>query len=350
MKKRVAIFFGGYSAEHDVSIMSAHNVAEAIDHSLYTVSFIGFNRRHEPYYFESLKRLQSAELFNSGRPLTRAELAQYLIEEIDVVFPVLHGPGGEDGKIQGFLQTLDVPFVGADVTASALCMDKRLAKCVMSSAGLPIVPWLAIAQSQYKGDRAALIAQIESALSYPIFVKPSNLGSSIGISKVKRRDQLLAALELALSYDEYALVEQGITPRELECAVYGNDAPIALAVGEIIPSHEIYDYEAKYSSAEPSKLVIPAAVDASVMQRIKALAVELYKLFNIKGMARVDFLVDKLSGEIYIGEINTLPGFTKYSMFPLLSHAAGISYRQIVSDLIELAIERFENERNYTAR
>ncbi len=350
MKRNVAIFFGGYSAEHDVSIMSAHNVAEAIDRSLYAVSFIGFNRKHQPYYFESLNSLKSEELFASGRQLTRAELAQYLIEEIDVVFPVLHGPGGEDGKLQGFLQTLDIPFVGADVTASALCMDKRLAKCVMASAGLPIVPWLAISHSQYRGDKAALVGQIESALSYPVFVKPANLGSSIGVGKVKQRSQLLAAIELALSYDEYALVEQGIEPRELECAVYGNDVPVALAVGEIIPSHEIYDYEAKYSDGEPSELLIPANIDAATMQQIKTLTLEVYKLFNIKGMARVDFLVDKVSGDIYISEINTLPGFTEHSMFPLLSQAAGLSYRQIVSELIELAIERFANERNYTAR
>ncbi len=339
MKKTVGILFGGYSAEHDVSIMSAHSVIEAIDQSRFDVRLIGFDKRHQPHLLPALTSEDSATLFASAPAITAAELAAFLVAEVDVVLPLIHGPGGEDGKLQGYLQTLGLPFVGADVTASAICMDKRLANEVMRSAELPVVASLAIAKRDFQNNRQQVIDQIESQLKYPVFTKPSNLGSSIGISKVKTQCDLLSALQLAFTYDEHVVVEQGIAPRELECAVYGNDQPHAAAVGEIIPSHETYDYEAKYSDAALSTLLIPAPIDAALEAKIKQLALTVYKLFNVKGMARVDFLLDKADGTVYINELNTLPGFTKYSMFPRLCECDGLAYRDLITLLIELAFE-----------
>ncbi len=338
-KKRVGIIFGGYSAEHDVSIMSAHSLVAAIDDSRFTVRLIGFDKQHRPHLLSALTSEDSATLFATASAISLAELAVFLVEQVDVVFPLIHGPGGEDGKIQGFLRTLGIPFVGADVTASALCMDKRLANEVMRSAGLPVVTSLAFNVNSFKAAPEKVIAQIEAALKYPVFTKPSNLGSSIGITKVKSRTELSAALQMAFNYDDHIVVEQGIAPRELECAVYGNDQPHAAAVGEIIPSHETYDYEAKYSDAALSELIIPAPIDAATTAKIKHLALAVYQLFAVKGMARVDFLLDKADGSIYINELNTIPGFTKYSMFPRLCEADGLTYRKLITTLIDLALQ-----------
>ncbi len=347
MRRRVGVAFGGYSAEHDVSIMSARSLLEAIDTSKFEVRLIGFDKAHRPHLLPNLDGADSAALFAAAPAISTAQLAAFLMQEVDVVFPLIHGPGGEDGKLQGFIETLGLPLVGAGVTASALCMDKRLANEVMRSAGLPVVDSIAVAAGAFRHNRQAVIAQIEAKLTYPLFTKPSNLGSSIGISKVKSRRDLPAALQAAFQYDHYVVVEQGIQPRELECAVYGNDSPQAMAVGEIIPSRETYDYEAKYSDAALSEMIIPAPIDAQTAAEIKRLSLAVYQLFDIKGMARVDFLMDKSDGKLYINELNTLPGFTKYSMFPRLCEADGLSYRQLVTTLIELAIERQRHERYY---
>ncbi len=350
MLKTVGLIFGGYSAEHDVSIMSADMVVKAIDRKKYDVSLIGFDKSQKAYLFDQLSSKDSDELFASGKPISLAELATFLEREIDIVFPLIHGPGGEDGKLQGFLKTLKIPFVGADVTASAVCMDKRLAKHIMKNAGLPVVPSLSFAKTAFQNNSATIIEQIEKALTYPVFVKPSNLGSSIGISKVKQRSGLSEALELAFSYDQRVVVEQGINPRELECAVCGNKRPCVMAVGEIIPSHETYDYEAKYSDTALSELIIPAPIDQQTTEKIKQLALKVYQLLGVEGMARVDFLMDKTDGNIYLNELNTIPGFTKYSMFPLLCAEAGISNQALISELLDLAFERYQDEQHYIAR
>ncbi len=350
MLKTVGLIFGGYSAEHDVSIMSANMVVQAIDRKKYEVRLIGFDKNQQVFLFDELNTKESHQLFAEGQPISLAELAAFLKSEIDVVFPLIHGPGGEDGKLQGFLKTLNIPFVGPDVTASAVCMDKRLANHIMKDAGLPVVPSLSFDRLSFQNDASAIIQQIEAGLSYPVFVKPSNLGSSIGISKVKVPDKLRAALELAFSYDNRIVVERGITPRELECAVCGNKAPRAMAVGEIIPSHETYDYEAKYSDTALSELIIPAPIDQVTTDKIKQLALQVYQLLGVEGMARVDFLMDKQDGKIYVNELNTIPGFTKYSMFPLLCAEAGLSNQNLISELIELAFERYNDERHHVAR
>ncbi len=339
MKQTVGILFGGYSAEHDVSIMSAHSLVAALDQSRFLVRLIGFDKQHRPHLLPSLTSEDSATLFADVPAISTAELAAFLVEQVDVVFPLIHGPGGEDGKIQGYLRTLGIPFVGADVTASALCMDKRLAKAVMRSAGLPVLASLAFNINQFKADFENIIAQIEAQLDYPVFTKPSNLGSSIGISKVKSRKDLLAALEMAFAYDKDVVVEQGIAPRELECAVYGNEQPHAAAVGEIIPSHETYDYEAKYSDTALSEQIVPAPIDAVLTTKIKELSLQVYRLFNLKGMARVDFLFDKATAKLYINELNTIPGFTKYSMFASLCEYDGLAYRDLITTLIDLALQ-----------
>ncbi len=350
MLKTVGLIFGGYSAEHDVSIMSADMVVKAIDRTKYDVRLIGFDKNQQVFLFDQLNSKDSAELFATGKPISLAELATFLKNEIDVVFPLIHGPGGEDGKLQGFLKTLNIPFVGPDVTASAVCMDKRLAKHIMQNAGLPVVPSLSFTKLAFQDNSAAIIEQIEESLVYPVFVKPSNLGSSIGISKVKQRSQLTEALNLAFSYDQHVVVEQGIDPRELECAVFGNKKPRAMAVGEIIPSHETYDYEAKYSDTALSELIIPAPVDREITENIKQLALEVYQLLGVEGMARVDFLMDKSDDKIYLNELNTIPGFTKYSMFPLLCNEAGLSNQALISELIDLAFERYQDEQYYITR
>ncbi len=348
--KTVGLIFGGYSAEHDVSIMSAHMVVQAIDRTEFDLRLIGFDKSQQAFLFDELNGKDSGKLFASGQPISFAELATLLISEIDVAFPLIHGPGGEDGKLQGFLKTLNIPFVGPDVTASAVCMDKRLAKHIMKSAGLPVVPSLSFDKLSFQNDAKAIIQQVEAGLTYPVFVKPSNLGSSIGISKVKLPDELPEALQLAFSYDNRIVVEQGIDPRELECAVCGNKAPRAMAVGEIIPSHETYDYEAKYSDTALSELVIPAPLEPATIEEIKQLSLRAYRLLGVEGMARVDFLMDKQDGEIYLNELNTIPGFTKYSMFPLLCVEAGLSNQKLISELIALAFERYNDERHYATR
>ncbi len=347
MLKTVGLIFGGYSAEHDVSIMSADMVAKSIDRSKYEVRLIGFDKKQQVFLFDQLSSKDSSALFATGKPIPLAELATFLKREIDVAFPLIHGPGGEDGKLQGFLKTLNIPFVGPDVTASAVCMDKRLAKRIMQNAGLPVVPALSFEKVMFQKDSSAIVEQIEAALTYPVFVKPANLGSSIGISKVKQRSELAAALDLAFSYDYHIVVEQGIEPRELECAVCGNRNPRAMAIGEIIPSHETYDYEAKYSDTALSELIIPASLDQQTTEKIKQLALQVYQLLGVEGMARVDFLMDKADGQIYLNELNTIPGFTKYSMFPLLCKEAGLSNQALISELIDLAFERYQDEQHY---
>ncbi len=338
-KKNLCLIFGGYSAEHDVSIMSAASIAKTADKNKYNLHYIGFNKKGMPYLVDEISTNSSEELFNMAKPLDEAMFVRYLKENVDIVFPIIHGPGGEDGKLQGLLDYIAVPYVGPAVTASALCMDKRLSKEVFKANGFLQSNYISLSKTaDLEIDK--IIQKIEGVLEYPLFVKPSNLGSSIGITKVKDERELKEAIDIAFRYDRHILIEQGVDARELECAVYGNQEPIAMSVGEIIPSHEMYDYEAKYSDDALSELVIPAQIDESVINTIKSEAVRAYQLLGIEGMARVDFLVDKKTHDVYLNEINTLPGFTKYSMFPLLCKDAGLAYRDLIDTLIELGLER----------
>lgn len=265
------------------------------------------------------------------------------IPQVDVVFPVLHGPYGEDGTIQGLLELADIPYVGAGVLGSALGMDKALMKTVFKAKGLPVVDHLVIKRRDWETNSREVIQRIEKALGYPCFVKPANLGSSVGVSKVHGPAELPAALNLAARYDRKMLAERAVDAREIECSVLGNDDPIASVPGEIIPCNEFYDYEAKYIAGE-SELIIPADLPPAVTQQVRHLAIEAFLALDCAGMARVDFLLDKKTDQIYISELNTIPGFTPISMYPKLWEASGIPYPELIDRLIELALERYEDK------
>jgi D-alanine-D-alanine ligase len=260
-------------------------------------------------------------------------------EKVDVVFPVLHGLYGEDGTIQGLCKLLKIPFVGPGVLSSALCMDKIYTKYVLENFGVKQADYVVVNKFDYNKDKESIINHIEEKLGYAVFIKPSNSGSSVGITKAHNRERLVSGLEEALKYDRKVLVETAINAREVEVAVLGNDEPKAAVPGEIIPAKEFYDYEAKYKN-EASKLLIPAALSKEEEEEIKKLAVDIYKMLDCQGMSRVDFLIDKDTDEVYLNEINTLPGFTSISMYPKLWQASGKGYSQLIDELIELAIDR----------
>jgi D-alanine-D-alanine ligase len=258
---------------------------------------------------------------------------------IDLVFPVLHGPHGEDGTVQGLLELAGVPYVGAGVVGSAVGMDKGIFKQVMAANRLPVLPWLLVRKSEWRTRPQAIIAHIEETLTYPVFTKPANLGSSVGISKCHNREELAAGLDQAAAYDRRIIVEQGINARELEVSVLGNDDPIASVVGEVRPRRDFYDYVAKYIS-DDSDLLIPAPISEELANQVRLMAVQAYQAIDCAGLGRVDMLLDKESGTVYINEINTIPGFTQISMYPKLWEATGLSYPELLDRLVALALER----------
>jgi D-alanine-D-alanine ligase len=391
----VGVLFGGRSGEHEVSLASARSVMDNIDRERYDVVPIGITKQGEwlvggdPLRALSSGRAADAGLSADSTPATlladpsrpglwniveaggagpssrrsagcsgrdretglRAygggrsgqALSAVRLAELDVVFPVLHGTYGEDGTVQGLLELAGVPYVGCGVTASAAAMDKAIAKDILSVHGLPVLPYVVIKRKMWQGAPKEVIAEIENRLSYPVFVKPANMGSSVGVSKVHDRGELAPAMDLAARYDRKVLVEQGIEAREIEVSVLGNDDPIASVPGEVVPSREFYDYQAKYID-EDSELLIPAPVDAELAQRVREMALTAYKALDCAGMARADFLLDKVSGALWINELNTIPGFTQISMYPKLWQASGISYSELIDRLIELAVERFEDK------
>jgi D-alanine-D-alanine ligase len=276
-------------------------------------------------------------------PEQAAALSAVRLAELDVVFPVLHGTYGEDGTVQGLLELANVPYVGCGVVASAAAMDKAIAKDILTAHGLPLLPYVVVKRKAWQRVPERVIAKVESKLSYPVFVKPANMGSSVGVSKAHERSELSPALDLAARYDRKVLVEQGIEAREIEVSVLGNDDPIASIPGEVVPSREFYDYQAKYVD-DDSELLIPAPLEDETTQQVRQMALSAYKALDCAGMARADFFVDKVSGEVWINELNTIPGFTQISMYPKLWQATGISYPALIGRLIELAVERFEDK------
>jgi D-alanine-D-alanine ligase len=314
MKLRVAVLYGGRSGEHEISLRSAESIIAAMDPARYEVQriFITQEGRWEP------RAISPDPGANPG---------------IDVVFPVLHGTFGEDGTVQGLLELAGLPYVGAGVLGSALAMDKEFTKRILRERGLPIVDFIATPRG------ACDIDDICARLPFPMFVKPANLGSSVGISKVKTRAELAAALELAGEFDRKIIVERGIAGREFECAVLGNEAPVAAIPCEILPSREFYDYEEKYISGVLNT-ALPADLTPEQTLEIQRLAVACYQAVNCEGMARVDFLLETATGKFFINEPNTIPGFTSISMFPKMWEAAGLPYAQLIDRLIELALER----------
>jgi D-alanine-D-alanine ligase len=372
-KLRVGVLFGGRSGEHEVSLLSAASILKAIDRKRFDVVPVGITMTGRWLTEGAAQALLAGHLsdpaslpIDASSTVAPADAVSALVPDaaaigeasrgnrkaFDVVFPVLHGTFGEDGTIQGLFELADIAYVGSGVLGSAAGMDKDAMKRLFSYAGLPIVKHLAVIRSAWEASPRKTISAIETTFRYPIFVKPANLGSSVGISKVHDRKELTPALNLAARYDRKIVIEQGVggpkkRARELEVAVLGNDDPQASVVGEIIPGKEFYDYEAKYLS-DGSILVIPAKITAAESKRIRAMAIEAFRACDLAGLARVDFLMEPDGKRrIYLNEVNTMPGFTSISMYPKLWQATGLSYSDLITRLIELALERHQ-ERSRT--
>ena len=364
---RVGVIFGGRSAEHDVSLRSALTVMGALEAAGHAVVPIGISRQGmwltdgdpmlELQASSPLFALDAGERSTPGSVIDRVEElaiqargqeqhgvvpAGAWAGDIDVIFPVLHGPMGEDGTVQGLFELAGLPYVGAGVTASALSMDKALSKQVLAREGIPQVPWLTVLRKEWRQFPEKVAADIERELGYPCFVKPANLGSSVGVSKAHDATELPEAMDEAARHDRKILIEQQALARELEVSVLGNDQPIASVVGEIKPGHEFYDYEAKYVD-DTSEIEIPADIPEAAADEVRALAVRAYRALDCAGMARVDFFYGRENGEIWLNEINTIPGFTSISMYPMLWEASGLPLPELVTRLIELAIERHDD-------
>lgn len=358
-KLRVGVIFGGRSGEHEISLISARSVMEAMDPDRYEIVPIGITPDGLWVMGESAVALlngsfpgataagvrPAALLADPSRQalleLAPAEQGEQVLTSLplDVVFPVLHGPYGEDGTIQGLLELANLPYVGAGVLASAVAMDKAVAKAVFRAYGLPVVPYWVIKRQGWEEDPAGTVAEIERAIGYDCFVKPACLGSSVGITKAHHRAELEKALRVAAAYDRKIIVEKAVPAREIEVSVLGNDAPMASVPGEIVPCREFYDYRAKYIEGR-SELLIPAPLSDALAERIRELAVRAYTAIDCAGMARVDFLLDRETLEPYVNEVNTIPGFTSISMYPKLWEASGIPYAELIDRLIDLALER----------
>jgi D-alanine-D-alanine ligase len=368
MKKRirVGVLFGGRSGEHEISLLSAASILKAIDRRKYDVVPIGIDKQGAWLTGGKAAALLGSGMADAG-PASAGlsigashELAQPanpLGRSLDVVFPVLHGTFGEDGTIQGLFELADVAYVGSGVLGSSAGMDKDAMKRLFAAAGLPQTPTVAVLRSQWRADARGTVRRIEKALAYPLFVKPANLGSSVGISKVHDRTELPGALDVAAGFDRKIVVEQGVggpgvKPRELEVAVLGNDEPEASVVGEIVPNKEFYDYDSKYADSpeNPSVPIIPAKLTKHQMKQIREMAVAAFRACDCAGLARVDFLMEPERGGstgsagIYLNEINTMPGFTSISMYPKLWQASGVSYTQLIDRLIQLALERHKEK------
>jgi D-alanine-D-alanine ligase len=352
-KLRVGIVFGGRSTEHEVSVTSATTILQALDPSRYAPVLIGVGHDGRWHVAEADSELLPEAVVGSSQARTsfaglraglellgRDDARSVLPQPLDVVFPIIHGRGGEDGTLQGLLEFAGVPYVGCGVLATALCMDKVLQKAVLRDAGVPVVPCREISRHSAQLSTSEFIEAVEEAFPYPLFVKPTNTGSSVGVSKVRSRAHLQNAIKEASRYDHDVLVEPGIEAREIECAVLGGHAPQASVLGEIRYPGEFYDYEAKYAS-EATQLVIPADVSPAQSEEMRALALAAFRALKCWGMARVDFFVEKRAGgRIFLNELNSLPGFTDGSMYPKLWEASGIALPELVDRLIELALER----------
>ena len=362
-KIRVGVIFGGRSGEHEVSLASARSVMSAMDKEKYEIVPIGITK--EGRWIASGDPLMALEAGDAGvsqpvallgdpsrRGLMRLEDTDQAfratrLAELDVVFPVLHGPYGEDGTVQGLLELAGIPYVGAGVIGSALGLDKAVFKDVMLAHGLPITDYLLVKRKEWETVPEEVMDRAEAALGYPVFTKPANLGSSVGIRKCHDREELTRGLTEAARYDRKLLVEAAVpAAREIEVSVLGNDDPIASVPGEIIPSREFYSYEAKYidHGDEASGLLIPAPISPEMTERVRDLAVQAYKAIDCAGMARADFLLSGETGELYVSELNTIPGFTTISMYPKLWEASGIPYPELIERLIDLAIERYQDK------
>jgi len=354
-KIRVAVLYGGRSGEHEVSLLSAHNVIKYLDRSVFEVVPIGIDKKGVWFLGEdreTLKLNQDQEhmLFDPdliGRPIMAASsLVKYTQSKdriFDVVFPVIHGTYCEDGTVQGLLELAEVPYVGCGVLSSAIGMDKDISKRLVKGAGISVPPYLHIKQAEWEKSPKKIIEAINE-LMYPVFVKPANTGSSVGIEKIKNEKDLASAITNAFQYDTKVLIEKGINAIELEVAVLeareSGEDPIVSVVGEVTPNHEFYSYEAKYLDAEGASFNIPAKIDETLQNEVRDAAKMIFNALECEGMARVDLFLDRDTNKIYFNEINTIPGFTQISMYPKLMAASGVSYKDLLTHLVMLAISR----------
>lgn len=356
-KLRVAILFGGRSGEHEVSLRSAASIMGALDPERFEVVPVGITKSGRWLLGNDAAGLLAAGRVEegAGTPVTLVGGGGAALTtldggrsgerrvSVDVIFPVLHGPNGEDGTVQGLLELANVPYVGSGVLASAVGMDKGVMKDVFRQHGLPVTDHLVVRRPDWEGDPEPVIERIEAEIGYPCFVKPANLGSSVGISKARDRAGLREAMELAARFDRRLIVERGVDARELECSVLGNDEPAASVPGEIVPCNEFYDYKAKYVD-DRSDLLIPAPVSPETARQVQELAVRAFMALDCAGMARVDFFLERGSNRLLVNEINTIPGFTAISMYPKLWEASGLPYRELIARLIDLALERWRDK------
>lgn len=355
-KIRVGVVFGGRSGEHEVSINSARSVIENLSPQKYDILPIGITK--EGMWHTGLASYKALDTETPPRLLedqTQSQpslprtadpsptLPASISDTLDVIIPVLHGPFGEDGTVQGLFELMNVPYVGAGVLASAVGMDKAMMKAIFAQAGLPQCKYGVYLRSHWEKDPEPILADIERKLGFPCFVKPANLGSSVGISKAKDRESLINAMHEAARYDRKIVVEEGVDAREIEVAVLGNDEPRASVAGEIVPKADFYDYKAKYIDGT-SDLIIPAELPAEKMQEVRDMAVRAYQAIDGSGLSRVDFFLERNTNRFLINEINTFPGFTVYSMYPKLWEATGIPYGELLDELIRLAIERHQDK------
>lgn len=368
-KKTVAVLFGGQSGEHEVSLVSGHAVMQALDRTKYYVLPIGISKdgswlaggqslaqlvamadqsqlptgidwqMHEPSSaLPEAPAAPSAPSDRPDRPGSWHPAAPFQALHIDVVFPVLHGPRGEDGTIQGLLELAGVPYVGCGVAASAVGMDKALMKAAFAAADLPLLPWLLVRRSDWQRDSQQVYQQIEGHLSYPVFVKPANMGSSVGVSKARSRAELETGIAEAARYDRRIVVEQGIDAREIEVSVLGNDNLSTSVPGEVVPDGEWYTYEAKYLTGK-SQITIPAPIEPALAEQVRAMAAQAFVAIDGRGLGRVDFLLDRQHNQLWLNEVNTMPGFTPVSMYAKMWAASGLDYSALLDRLIELALE-----------
>jgi D-alanine-D-alanine ligase len=357
---KIFLIYGGKSAEHDISILTAFSIVKEVNYKRHEVVPIYITKSGEwieglllngPVYDSEALRLQARKekrMSKDKNEYSCGTLVSPIIMQEDnaVIFPVLHGPNGEDGTVQGLFEVLNMPYVGAGVLASATGMDKLISKQLFQQVGMPQVSYVALSKREWKNNPERVFSRCEASLSYPMFVKPANMGSSLGISKATNKAELIKAIETALRYDQRILVEQGINARELEVSILGNEEIRTSVVGEIIKDTDFYDFDEKYVN-NAVKLKIPADIPEEISTKIKEYAVAAYQAIDGSGLSRCDFFLTG-SNEIYINELNTMPGFTQFSMYPLLWEHTGLSYKELIEELLKLALDRFEEKKAYT--
>lgn len=355
-KKRVGVIFGGKSAEHEVSLQSAKNIIDALDKDQFEAVLLGIDKQGNWFKYKQEDYLENED--DPGKIALKAsddaiavrpgkESEQFIhatthdvFEQIDVIFPIVHGTLGEDGSLQGLLRLLNLPYVGPNVLSSAICMDKDIAKKILQLAGIHVAKGIVTSRRDKKPVR---FEEANEKLGLPMFIKPANQGSSVGVNKVETKAEFDDALKLAFEYDHKVVIEEAIVGREIEVSVLGNEEPKASLPGEILPQTEFYSYESKYIDDEGADLAIPADLPEETVERVRQAAIDAYIALQCEGLARVDFFL-KENGDLYVNELNTLPGFTKISMYPKLWEVTGLEYTDLITELINLAIERYERD------